>query len=444
MRQRIRSMGARVDEADPLNAMDRQSGAAWRGDQRFHLPRSAGAIQTHPIRPPDQVERLESEIVGASDFARYQDDWEDLARRALIPNVYMHPAVALAAERHAGRPVVVALVWRRSALRRVLVGAWLLGEFAQRRGVFKVLDTALNRRLVFAGTPVVAADLTPDVLDKLLDAIADQPNLPGIVVASDLNADERLLACLHDVLARRGSRCMVVGRRRRAVLTRRTEAGLSRHPKASAKQKQSFRRRSRRLAEAGIEPVTLTSGSDIADALRAFLDIEASGWKGRQEHSGWAIRLDPALEPFAAEMIDGLVRAGCASIEGLRQGERWIAFSIWLRSGSRAFGWKMAYDEAFASFGPGRQLSELVTAKFLSDPTLASFDSCNGSETSFHAAIWPERLELVDIVIDARRGGSVAGTLFMIVELAYRRGRGWLKAARDALRASWRGSKEVK
>lgn len=437
MRQRIRSLGSRVDEADPLNTMGRQSGTMWHGE-RFHLPRAAGAIRAHPKPAPDQAERLESEIVGAADFARYQDDWDDLARRALIPNVYMHPAVALAAEVHAGRPVVVALVWRTSALRRVLVGAWLLGEFAERRSVFKVLDTALNR-LVFAGTPVVDAELAADVLDKLLDAIADQPNLPGTIVASDLNADERLLACLRDVLARRRSRAMVVGRRRRAVLMRQADGEPSTHPEASAKQRQSFRRRSRRLAEAGIEPVTLARGSQIAEAFRAFLEIEASGWKGRKEHSGWAIRLDPALEPFATEMIEGLVRAGCASIEGLRQGERWIAFSIWLRSGSRAFGWKMAYDEAFASFGPGRQLSERVTAAFLADPALASFDSCNGSETSFHAAIWPERLDLVDIVIDARRGGSVAGTLFMIVELSYRRGRGWLKAARDTVRASWRG-----
>ncbi|WP_152014119.1 MULTISPECIES: GNAT family N-acetyltransferase [unclassified Bosea (in: a-proteobacteria)] len=427
-----------MDEANPLDRMDRQSGTVWRGDQTSRLPRSSGAVRGHPAPRLDQAERLESEIVTASDFARYQDDWDDLVRRALIPNVYMHPAVALAAERHGGRPVIVALAWRISGLRRVLVGAWLLGEFAERRGFFKVLDTALNR-LVFAGTPVVDASLAPDVLDKLLDAIADQPNLPGTIVASDLNADERLLPCLRDVLARRRSRAMVVGRRRRAILTRQADGEISGHQEASAKQRQSFRRRSRRLAEAGIEPVALARGSEIAEAFRAFLEIEASGWKGRMEHSGWAIRLDPALEPFATEMIDGLVRAGCASIEGLRQGERWIAFSIWLRSGSRAFGWKMAYDEAFASFGPGRQLSEQVTATFLSDPALASFDSCNGSETSFHAAIWPERLELVDIVIDARRGGSVSGTLFMIVELAYRRGRSWLKAARDTVRASWRG-----
>lgn len=426
-----------MDEADPLNRFDRQAGTMSRGHLRPYL-QSSGAAQVRLVHPLDRAERLESEIVTASDFARYQDDWDDLVRRALIPNAYMHPAVALAAERHAGRPIVVALVWRLSGLRRVLVGAWLLGEFAERRGFFRVLDTALNR-LVFAGTPVIDAALVSDVLDKLLDAIADQPNLPKIIVASDLNSDPRLRSSLRDVLARRRSRSMVVGRRRRAVLTRPTDGEQPGHPEASAKQRQDFRRRSRRLAEAGIAPATLTRGAEVADAFRAFLQIEASGWKGRKEHSGWAIRLDPALEPFAAEMIEGLSWAGCASVEGLRQGERWIAFSIWLRCGSRAFGWKMAYDETFASFGPGRQLSELVTATFLADPALASFDSCNGSETSFHAAIWPERVELVDIVIDARRGGSVSGTLFMILELSYRRGRGWLKAARDTVRASWRG-----
>ncbi|PZR94561.1 MAG: cellulose biosynthesis protein CelD [Stutzerimonas stutzeri] len=427
-----------MDEADPLNRLDTQSGTMARGDRRSRLPPSSRTVRTHPAYRLDQAARLEAEIVTASDFARYCDDWDDLVDRALIPNVYMHPAIALAADAHGGRRIVVALVWRVSGFRRVLVGAWSLAEFPERRRFFSVLDTALNR-LVFAGTPVVDAGLVSEVLDKMLDAIAAQPGLPRIIVASDLNADGRLLPSLRDVLARRRSRALVVGRRRRAALTRRAARELPDQPGASAKQRQDFRRRGRRLAEAGIEPVALMRGAEIADAFRAFLHIEASGWKGKKEHSGWAIRLDPALVPFAAEMIDGLVQAGCASIEALRQGERWIAFSIWLRSGSRAFGWKMAYDEAFASFGPGRQLSQLVTAKFLSDPALASFDSCNGSETSFHAAIWPERLELVDIVIDARRGGSLSGTLFMIVELTCRRGRGWLKATRDTVRAYWRG-----
>ena len=46
--------------------------------------------------------------------------------------------------------------------------------------------------------------------------------------------------------------------------------------------------------------------AEVADAFRSFLQIEAGGWKGKKEHKGWAIRLDPALEPFAAEMIEGL------------------------------------------------------------------------------------------------------------------------------------------
>ena len=45
MRQHIRSLGARVDEADPLNTMDRQSGAAWRGGVRA-LWREAAARAT--------------------------------------------------------------------------------------------------------------------------------------------------------------------------------------------------------------------------------------------------------------------------------------------------------------------------------------------------------------------------------------------------------------
>ncbi len=393
------------------------------------------AEPTSPAGRRDVAGTLEAEIVSAAVFAGYQDDWDDLARRALFPNVYMHPAVALAADRHGGRRIVVVLVWRRAGPRRTLVGTWTLAE--SKRAGFAVLDTALNR-LVFAGTPVVDAGLVPDVLDGMLDAIAHDPTLPKIILASDLNWDEPLLSDLRDVLARRRARSVVVGRRRRAVLTRRAGGESASPLEISARQKRESRRKSRRLAEAGIEHVAMAQGSEISEAFGSFLQIEASGWKGKKEHSGWAIRVDPALEPFAEEMIQGLMRTGCAFIEGLRSGERWIAFSIWLRSGPRAFGWKMAYDETFASLGPGRHLSELVIAKFLSDPGLASFDSCNGSETSFHAAIWPERLELVDIVIDSRRGGSWSGTLFSTLELSRRRARARLRHARNVVRAALR------
>ncbi len=391
------------------------------------------AVRVHPSDRPAFTENLEAEVVSAGDFARCQDSWDDLVRRALIPNVYMHPAVARAAELHSGRRIAVVLIWQAAGPRRTLGGAWILGE-TKGAGGFSVLDTALNR-LVFAGTPVVDAGLVPDVLDRMLEAIDREPNLPKVIVAADLNVDEPLLSKLREVLSRRRSRAMVVGRRRRAVLTRRADGTLSTELVISARQKQESRRKSRLLAEAGIEHVAMTRGSEAEEPFRAFLEIEAAGWKGTKEHKGWAIKLDPALQPFAEEMIQGLMRSGCACIDALKRGEHWIAFSIWLRSGPRAFGWKMAYDEAFSRFGPGRRLSELVMAKFLSSPELTSFDSCNGSETSFHSAIWPERLELVDIVIDAQRGGSWSGTLFMILELSRRRARALLRSARDAARA---------
>lgn len=422
-----------MGEAGPLDRAEAHAQAVSPADRCFDPASAFAALRLHPSDRLGVAESLEAEVVSAEDFARCQDSFDDLVRRALIPNVYMHPAVARAAELHGGRRIVIVLVWQAAGPRRTLVGAWLLAE-AKGTGGFSVLDTALNR-LVFAGTPVVDAGLVPDVLGKMLEAIEREPNLPRIIVASDLNADEPLLSKLREVLSRRRSRAMVVGRRRRAVLTRRADGALSTELVISARQKQESRRKSRLLAEAGIEHVALTHGSEIAEPFRAFLEIEAGGWKGTKEHKGWAIRLDPALEPFAEEMIQGLMRSGCACIDALRCGERWIAFSIWLRSGSRAFGWKMAYDETFSRFGPGRRLSELVIATFLANGKLTSFDSCNGSETSFHSAIWPERLELVDIVIDVHRGGSWSGTLFMILELSRRRARASLRAARDAVRA---------
>ena len=123
-------------------------------------------------------------------------------------------------------------------------------------------------------------------------------------------------------------------------------------------------------------------------------------------------------------MIVGLARDGCAGIETLRLDGRAIAMNIWLRSGRTAFGWKMAYDEAYAKWGPGSLLMEATTETAFADGTIDTIDSCNRDTSAALAQIWPERREIADLLIDVSPGGSLRGRLTALSETLFRHGRG--------------------
>ena len=68
-----------------------------------------------------------------------------------------------------------------------------------------------------------------------------------------------------------------------------------------------------------------------------------------------------------------------AVIERLCAGGKTIAAAIALKSGDCAWGWKVAYDEAFADFSPGILAVAGLTETLLADPGIVQADSCAGA-----------------------------------------------------------------
>src|SRR6185369_7572022 len=125
------------------------------------------------------------------------------------------------------------------------------------------------------------------------------------------------------------------------------------------KKLKELRRQRRRMDEKGA--VTFVSAHDpaqIAPALADYLMLEASGWKGR---AGTAARQNPGVLHFMQSAIAALAAEGRVRIDRLTRGAMPLAAAITLAAGGRAWFWKIAYDEAHASFSPGVQLSLDVT-----------------------------------------------------------------------------------
>jgi CelD/BcsL family acetyltransferase involved in cellulose biosynthesis len=153
----------------------------------------------------------------------------------------------------------------------------------------------------------------------------------------------------------------------------------------------------------------------VRAALEDFLQMEASGWKGRQHTALVSQATDAA---FVRTMVGTLAERGEASVHGLYLDGRPVSLQIVLRAGPAAFTWKTAYDEAMHDFSPGMLLLEDYTAAFLADRSIAFVDSCAYDDSGF-MSVWSERQAIANVWLDARRGKSIAFAILMRLQEGY-------------------------
>jgi hypothetical protein len=141
---------------------------------------------------------------------------------------------------------------------------------------------------------------------------------------------------------------------------------------------------------------TTTEAGGIVNALEDFLALEAGGWKGLV---GAAVARHDDVRRFITRAIIQLAAEGKVAIYRLLVKDKAAAVIITLKSGDVVWFWKTAYDEAFAHYSPGVQLTLAATETMLADPTLAYADSCATPRHPMIDHIWRERRTLADQLI---------------------------------------------
>src|SRR5690606_3546190 len=110
------------------------------------------------------------------------------------------------------------------------------------------------------------------------------------------------------------------------------------------------------LAELGGAEVRVArAGAELERAFAAFLDIEASGWKGG-EGTGTAIRLVPEALAFYGGLVATPPAGGALEVSLLVAGERALAGQLCLRVDGTVYLLKIGYDEAARDLVPGSVL----------------------------------------------------------------------------------------
>jgi len=374
--------------------------------------RPAGALSPDELltQPRSGAADIAVEAASGARLAAIEADWRDLIARADAPNVFMNPAlVRLAGDTHPDERCVALLAWQEAADRRQLVGVW---AFAIRRAPQSILPVAVlsapPMAHAYLATPVIDRDCLADTLEAMLDHVAGDDSLPKIIALDAMGADGAIMQALDRVLVARGSTPCILGQALRPKLASALDPKQYMEKALSSSSRKKLRQHRRRLGEKGaLESRVITEPTAVRAAFEKFLELEASGWKGRQ---GTALLADEGDARFARAMIADLAPRGDASIHALTLDERPVSMQIVLRAGAVAFTWKTAYDEALHDFSPGMLLLEDYTAAFLADDSIASVDSCAFDDSGFMAA-WSERQAIAHLWIVARRGGSPGFTI---------------------------------
>lgn len=183
-----------------------------------------------------------------------------------------------------------------------------------------------------------------------------------------------------------------------------------------------------------VELATHRGGDDLPRWLAECLDIEASGWKGRE---GTAIASRPSTRRFYEQMLGWAADQGWLELRSLRLDGRLAAVQIALRHDDVLYLLKTGYDERFAAAAPGKALQHAIVRDGFADPGLSRIEWL-GEEGELKRVLGNRSRTLYRLT--AHPGGPAA-SLARLTSRSARRGGDWARShlppgARARLRAA--------
>ena len=328
--------------------------------------------------------------------------WRALAQRAVEPNGYYLPAWELAVSATArGRTNASALPAFDGSSTRLI-------------GLMPVIS--LWHALKIPLPALVSAHPYGTLCSPLLDrdapieaaaSLLQQARAAGAhaLVLNDIALDGAAMNAVRQVLSRDGLKPRVLSSYMRASLDATQDAETLLRDALGTKKLKELRRLRHRLEEHGPVAFDVARRPDeIGPALETFLQLEASGWKGKR---GTALVQHAGDAAFIRRAVPALAETAQCEIITLRAGTTPIAAGIVLRHQDRAFFFKLGIDERFAKYSPGVQLTLDLTRHLCADPTIASADSTASADHPMINPIWRGRFAVGDVLIPLRRHDPV-------------------------------------
>ncbi|MBY0530568.1 MAG: GNAT family N-acetyltransferase [Xanthobacteraceae bacterium] len=338
------------------------------------------------LQLPDPDRLMRGEVLSRDELSGLVPAWEGLCARAVENNVYYAPRYALALIKNIDRDgnLRFATVWQADTLVALLPFKGSSISAAAR---------AWQTDYTFSCTPLLDRACPLEAATALVDLLRTINAGEWIVPTANIGGP----ACraMVEALKNDNRPSRIVNSFQRAVVEHASSFDEHMRLHLSSKRRRDLARSRRRLEELGtVAHDSHRSGEGLDRAVRAFLKIESSGWKGRR---GTALACHASTRQFAIDAFTGDREASICRADVLTLDSTPVAVGLTVFSGDTGFTVKGAYDETYRSYSVGLLLEVEVLRGFLNDRWASRLD---GATNGAHVVdgLWSSTVEVGDLM----------------------------------------------
>ena len=339
--------------------------------------------------------------------------WQDLADHAMECNAFYEPWMLMPAIKALGQGKSLRFIFIYETNPNDPAGTARLQGFFPMELLSRFRDLPIRAvRLwqhlhCFLCTPLVRAERAGKTLGALLEWAAKDPRA-AVVDFSLVCGDGPFHRLLIEHTEATGSLARVTSSTTRAMWKRGENLEVYLRNALSGGIRKEYRRQRRRLGELGrLEFITLRQSDAAGDWIEEFMRLEASGWKARE---GTALQTNADQRAYVLEVARNGWARDQVLLHGLLLDGRPVAMLLSFHAGGGNFAFKIAYDEAFAKYSPGVQVTLDVLAHLHADSRFAWIDSCADSDHSMINRLLTDRRTINTVLVST---GTMAGDLMI-------------------------------
>lgn len=338
-----------------------------------------------------------------SKLHEYLEAFKDLAASAVSENIfYEHWMLLPALELLKGENVAIALV--SSTDGKTLHGIFPL-EIKSKYHRLPVKYFSMWRHMhCFLSTPIVRSGSEQRCLTTFFDWLFTQTHGRYLFQFEHIAADDLFYDHLMHFIRNNGLKFERVENYQRPALRSLLDGQSYLNASISSKHRKDLRSKLRKLEQIGnIKYELLCESSQLDSWNEDFLNLESSGWKGRED-SAMRCRENEAL--FFSKITRNAFIEKRLMFFRMTLDEKPIAMRCGFLGYEGAFSFKIAFDEAFAKHSPG-VLLELEHINYIQNQSDVQWvDSCSMPGSDTLGRVWKENRTISSIVVSSNSRAS--------------------------------------